>query len=119
MPLPLGLTTTISSSWLAATQMLSSPSMISPSAPLMLLTKVVAAPATPPLRTSILVTVSLPVLATKRAVPALLNCRPFAPNGGTPVVASLPSDDHGVAAPPLAPVFQILPVESEMYTLPA
>src|SRR3989442_5786400 len=77
--------------------MLSSSSMINPSAPLMLLTKTSGVPATSgePL-TGILTTVSLPVLATNIAVRFLLNASPLAPNGGTPVVVSSGLDTHAV-----------------------
>src|SRR6266481_8910488 len=104
--------------------MLSSSSMIRPSAPLMLLTKTMTVPAVGlfdlPLFTPIFTTVSLPVLATKSAVRALLKASPLAPNGGTPVVPSRASVTHGVAVPPFGPVRQMmLRNESETYTFPA
>src|SRR5215470_8597229 len=119
--LPVGSTTTISSAWFAATQMLSSLSMMSPSAPLMLLTKTTGVPGVPPV-TGILMIWSLPVLATNSAFPALLNWRPLAPNGGTPLVASNGCVTQAVATcgqvEPVA--FQMMPwKESEMYVLPA
>src|SRR5262249_47587666 len=104
--------------------MLSSSSMIQPSAPLMLLTNTVAAPATglldlPPVTASV-TTVPLPVLAPNNAVLALLKPKPLAPNGGTPLVVSLASLFQSVASPPPGPVRQIVPLnESETYTLPA
>ena len=81
-----------------------------PSAPLMLLTKATGAPATSgePL-TGIFTTVSLPVLATKRAVWLRLKARPLAPNGGTPVVVSNRSVTHALARPPAGPVRQMMP----------
>src|SRR3989442_1573377 len=75
---PVGSTTTISSAWFAATQRLSCSSMIKPSAPLMLFTKTLMflASATGPDMlgmTGIFTTLSVPVLATKSTVVALLN----------------------------------------------
>jgi len=61
--LPVGSRTTISSDWLATTQMLSLASTATPSAPLMLYASTDAAPAAPP-DTGIFTTESLPVLAT-------------------------------------------------------
>ena len=79
----------------------------------MLLTKTVAAPALPPV-TGIFTIVSLPVLATNSALPALLKPSPLAPNGGTPAVVSSGSCFQTVATPPPGPVFQMMPLkESE------
>src|SRR5919204_305979 len=78
MTRPLGFSTTISSAWLAAIQMLSSSSMISPSAPFTLLTNTSGVPAAPPLTTGIRMTWSLPVLATNIDEPAWLNASPLA-----------------------------------------
>src|SRR5512143_1593705 len=84
----------------------------------MLLTKTAGVPGAPPL-TAICTIVSLPVFATNKLSPALLNARPFAPNGGTPAVASSGSVTHATAAPPPGPVFQTMPWnESDTYTLP-
>ena len=114
MALPVLSVTTISSAWFAHTHTLSSSSIISPSAPLMLLVKTLASPATPP-ALAMRTTVSFPVLATKSADSSLLNCSPFAPKGGKPVVVRSGSRFHSVAAPPSGPVFQITPWnESEM-----
>src|SRR5436305_6533676 len=91
---------------------------MTPSAPLMLLTNTCGVPGVPAV-TGILTTVSLSVLATYKMVHALSNWRPFAPNGGTPVVVSKGLVTHVVPTPPLALVFQMMPwKESETYTLP-
>src|SRR5262249_23679767 len=111
MTLPVLSTTTISSDWLAATQRLSSPSITSPSAPLMLLTKMAGVPGVTPL-TGICTIVSLPVLATNKMDCALLKPRPLAPNGGSPAVLSRGSCTHGVTSGvllPDGPDFQIAP----------
>src|SRR2546427_13179837 len=84
----------------------------------MLLTNTAGLPALP-LLTGIFTIVSLPVLATKRKVWALLNATPFAPKPGTPVVVRSGLDAHIVPAPPPGPVFQMIPwKESETYTFP-
>ena len=105
---PEGLTTTISSDWLAASQRLSCSSRMSPSQPLTLLTKTAGVPAAPSV-TGTCTTESLPVLQTKSVSPALLKARPLAPNGGTPVVVSRGLCAHAVETPPRSPVRQIAP----------
>jgi len=104
--------------------MLSSSSMIRPSAPLMLLTKTMTVPAVGlfdlPLFTPIFTTVSIAVLATKERRPRLVEGEPVGAERRHAVVPSRASVTHGVAVPPFGPVRQMmLRNESETYTFPA
>ncbi len=54
-------------------------------------------------------TITSPGPGNRSSVPPLLNARPLAPNGGTPVVASSGSVAHATAAPPKGPVRQTMP----------
>jgi len=103
-------TTTISSAWLAQTQMLSCSSITRPSAPLMeLVNSSTVWPSG-----EIFTMVSFPVFATNKK-PALSNARPFAPKGGLPGVVSSGLEANFVAGPPAGPVLQMIPWnESEM-----
>src|SRR5947209_19442918 len=91
-----------------------------PSTPLMLFTNTLAVPALPSALTGTCTIVSSPVFATNIVLKLLLNCTPFAPNGGTPAVVSSLSLTQIDAVPPLDAIFQITPWnESDTYTLPA
>ena len=72
------------------------------------------------LQESVTVTGQAPVVeVTKSEVSSELNCRPFAPKGGTPFVVSSGSCTQATPAPPRGPVRHMMPWnESDTYNAP-